>query len=119
MKVLFEYITGSYTLFNNLLHNYVAMFIIGCISYSIAYRAVGKLYRCDVIDGYGAGHILHWFIRLIVFSVIFILATTVLRIWNWFHGLPVYKWWIIGSVVGISIIIECIMNFKNKKQMFL
>lgn len=104
MKFLFEYIVDSFSLLENPLDDYVVMAIIGIISYAIAYGLVGKLYNYHMIDGRGAGHILHWIIRLIVFVIIFYLAATTIRIYNWFIALPNYKWWIIGfAIAGVTV----------------
>lgn len=104
LKYLFEYIVDSFSLLENPLDDYVVMAIIGIIAYGVAYSLVGKLYNYDIIDGRGAGHILHWIIRLIVFVIIFYLVATAIRIYNWFVALPNYKWWIIGLAMGGSIV---------------
>ncbi len=104
MKFLFEYLTDSFSLFSDPINNYIAMAVVGAVAYTIAYNLVGKLYRSDMIDGRGAGHFLHWIIRLVVFGVIFYAAATIIRVYFWFCGLPDVKWWIIGSVIGISVI---------------
>lgn len=111
MKYLFEYLTDSFSLLESPLDDYVVMTIIGIIAYSIAYGLVGRLYKDDVIDSRGAGHVLHWIIRLIVFVIIFYLAATAIRIHNWFMNLPSYKWWIIGLVIGVAIFICGLYKF--------
>lgn len=117
MKFLFEYLTDSFSLLENPLDDYFIMAIIGVIAYAIAYRLVGKLYSYDLIDGRGAGHFLHWFIRLIVFVVIFYAAATAIRVYTWFHGLPDYKWLIIvGTVVGVTALITGVRLFLNRRK---
>ncbi len=104
MKILFEYLTNSFSLLENPINDYVAMAIVGVIAYMIAYSIVGKFYRYDIIDGRRAGHILHWIIRGIVFTIIYYAFATAIRIYIWFNALPDYKWWIMGSAVGVLII---------------
>lgn len=116
MKYLFEYIVDSFSLLENPLDDYVIMAIIGTIAYGIAYSLVGKLYNYDIIDGRGAGHVLHWIIRLIVFVIIFYLVATAIRIYNWFMELPNYKWWIIGFVIAGSIVTYCLCKFHMFKK---
>lgn len=117
MKFLFEYLTDSFSLLENPLDDYVVMAIIGVIAYAIAYSLVGKLYSCDLIDGRGAGHFLHWIIRLIVFVVIFYVAATAIRVYSWFHGLPDYKWLIIaGTVVGVAALIIVVKLMLNRRE---
>ena len=117
LKILFVYITDSFSLLDNPLNDYIVMAAIGAISFAIAYAFVGKLYHYDLIDGRGAGHVLHWISRLIVFVVLFYTAATVIRIYYWFHGLPDYKWWIVGAVVtGVSLIAIMIKQLLVKRN---
>lgn len=118
MKLLFEYLISSFYLFEDPIKNYVAMAIVGCIAYIIAYGEVGLLYHLGLIDGRESGHMLHYIIRFVVFVFIFFICTIVIRAYNWFHDLPVYKWWVIVSIAGIYIIAQlvkkCIL-YKKKK----
>lgn len=116
MKYAFEYLTDSFSLLNNPIDDYVAMVIIGLIAYVIAYNLVGKLYSNNLIDGRRAGHILHWIIRLVVFVVTFYVAATVIRLYNWFHSLPDYKWFITGISVGTVIIGFIVIKFFVRKK---
>lgn len=104
MKILFEYLISSYSLFEDPIKNYVAMAIVTYAAYLIAYDEVGILYRIGLIDGYASGHVLHYIIRFIVFILLHFLFATGMRIINWFCNLPSYKWWIIASVIGTSIL---------------
>lgn len=116
MKFLFEYITDSFSLLDNPFNDYYIMAIIGVIAYIIAFSLVGKLYRYDIIDGRGAGHFLHWIIRLFVFAIIFYATAAVIRVYSWFHGLPEYKWWIIGLSVTVVIAVYFICLIKNRNK---
>lgn len=111
MKFLFTYLTDSFSLLENPIDDYVIMAVIGVIAYAIAYHLVGSLYRFDLIDGRGAGHFLHWIIRLAVFVIIFYVTATAIRIHTWFHALPSYKWWIIVSVIGAMIVGVAIVKY--------
>ena len=71
LKPIFEIITGEYILFENIFQNYIAMSIIGTIAYLIAKKIVGVLYREHVIDGKIIGSLIHWTVRLTVFSGVF------------------------------------------------
>ena len=115
MKLLFEYITSSFSLLEDPIKNYIVLAIIGSIAFPIAYGVVGKLYRFGLIYGREAGHVLHWIIRLIVFIAIFYVVAMIIRIYNWFHSLPDYKWWIVGSIISLLIIGGCIIRYLNNK----
>ena len=67
LKPIYELITGEYTLFDNIIYNYIVMTIVLFISYIIAFRLVGKLYNQKIINSRTTGSILHWGIRIIVF----------------------------------------------------
>lgn len=118
MKLLFEYLISSFSLFEDPIKNYVAMAIVGYMAYIIAYDEVGLLYRLGLINGRESGHILHYIIRLIAVLVIFFICSVAIRAYNWFHDLPVYKWWVIASVVGIftiALLVKICILFKKKK----
>ncbi len=117
MKILFEYLTHSFSLLDNPIDDYMAMAIVGVIAYMIAYSIVGKLYRYDIIDGRGAGRILHWIIRGIVFVIIYYVFATAIRIYKWFNALPDYKWWIMCSVAGVLIIGKILYRVWQDRRM--
>ena len=55
---IFDLITSPLSLFENPIHNYIAMALIGAAAFGIAYRIVGELgLRGE------AGSIAHWIIR--------------------------------------------------------
>ncbi len=61
-KFMFEIITSSLSLFENLIYNYVAMTIIGYIAYKITFSVIGELgFRGEI------GSISQWIIRIFVF----------------------------------------------------
>lgn len=95
IKIIFDLITSPLSLFENSLQNYIAMAIIGTISYGIAFRAVGEL----GLRGQ-AGSDVHWTIRLIVFLVIWLLCCIVIKIVTF-----VINNWIIVTICVIMILI--------------
>lgn len=117
MKILFEYLTNSFSLLDNPIDDYMAMAIVGVMAYMIAYSIVGKLYRYDIIDGRGAGHIWHWIIRGIVFAIIYYAFATAIRIYKWFNALPDYKWCIMSSAVGLFIIGKILYRVWQDRRM--
>ena len=113
LKPIFEIITGEYILFDNIIYNYIAMAIIGLIAYRIAWKCVKKLYNNDIISGKGIGSIIHWTIRLIVFSLIFYVCSFFIWITKFIY---IYKTIILGCAIGIIIIIITIKIIKNNKK---
>ncbi len=94
LKALFQYLTDSYALLENPVDNYIIMGVVGIVAFLIAYRIVGWFYDEDIISGSRVGSILHWIIRFIVFVAIYYVVATVIRIYKWITGLPLYMWWI-------------------------
>ena len=98
----------------------IIMAVVGFAAYLIAYNIVGWFYRTDMIDGRGAGHILHWVIRLIVFLAIYYAVATIIRIYKWVIGIPMYVWWIVAVVVGVAVILiiatRCFFNRRKLKN---
>lgn len=74
-KIFFDLITSQLSLFENPLHNYLAMAIIGVVAFAIAWNAVGE------IGARGeAGSILHWIIRIFAFVVIWLVLSVLIII---------------------------------------
>lgn len=118
LKILFEYLTDSYALLENPIHNYIIMGVVGLIAYFIAFGIVGWFYNEKMIRSSTAGSILHWTIRFIVFLVIYYTFATVIRIYNWIKSIPVHVWWIVLIIILVSIvmivILKIIVGQKNK-----
>lgn len=116
LKLLFEYLIDSYSLLENPIDNYVIMAAVGFAAYLIAYNIVGWFYHMDMIDGRGAGSILHWVIRFIVFVVIYYAVATAIRIYKWVTGIPIYVWWsVIAVTVGITVIVIVVQIVLHRK----
>ncbi|NLC87795.1 MAG: hypothetical protein GX682_03355 [Clostridiaceae bacterium] len=74
-KTFFDLITSQLSLFENPLHNYLAMTIIGVVAFAIAWNAVGE------IGARGeSGSILHWIIRIFSFVVIWLVLSILIII---------------------------------------
>lgn len=117
LKLAFEYLTDSYSLLENPIDNYIIMAVLGFLAYLIAYRIVGWFYSTDIIDGRGAGHILHWMIRFVVFVAIYYVVATVLRIYKWIIGVPMYIWWtVIAVVAGIAVTVTITKLVLHRKE---
>ena len=71
LKPVFEIITEEYVLFDNVIYNYIILSIIGVIALKVAWNFVGKLYDYGIIIGKSSGSIIHWIIRLMIFTVLF------------------------------------------------
>lgn len=111
MKLMFEYLTSSFSLFDNPIKDYVFMTIIGIIAFRVAYSVVGDFYSLGLISGRESGHMLHWIVRFIVLAVIFYVFATIIRIYRWFSSLPDYKWWVVGAIAALVIIGRCLIKY--------
>lgn len=78
LKPVFEMITGEYVLFDNVIYNYTILSIIGVIALKMAWNFVGKLYDYGIIIGKSSGSIIHWTIRLMVFTVLFYILSGII-----------------------------------------
>ena len=117
LKIAFEYLTDSYSLLENPTDNYIIMAGVGFIAYLIAYNIVGWFYGTDMITGSGAGHVLHWFIRFIVFVIIYYVAATAIRIYMWIIEIPKYVWLIVIATVIVLLAIDIIYKqIQNRKE---
>jgi hypothetical protein len=92
------------------------MAVVGFIAYIIAFLIVGRLYNADLIDGRGAGHVLHWIFRFLIFLIIYYAVATAIRIYYWIIEVPMFVWWIvITGLVITMVLIGLIRNRINKK----
>jgi len=117
LKLMFEYLTSSFSLLENPADNYIIMAVVFGIAYLIAYNIVGWLYHMDAIEGRGAGHVLHWIIRFIVFLILYYAFATVLRIYKWMISVPQAIWLIviifISGIVGVVGLVKFVLSKKN------
>lgn len=98
---IFDLITSPLSLFENSIHNYIAMVVIGAIAFAIAFRAVGELgLRGE------AGSIAHWIIRLFVFVFIWLLCCVAIKIITFI----INNW----LVIIISIVLLLIVYLMKK-----
>lgn len=117
LKTMFNYLIDSYSLSDSPLENYIQMLIIGCIALVIAYKLVGKLYVLDIIDGSMAGKFFHWFIRLIVFIVLFYVCSFIMSFYKWFILLPEYvQMGIKVSIVVTFVFVQLLVYLKRQKR---
>ena len=98
---IFDLITSPLSLFENPIHNYIAMAVIGAIAFAIAFRAVGEL----GLRG-KAGSIAHWIIRLFVFVFIWLLCCVAIKIITFI----INNW----LVIIISIVLLLIVYLMKK-----
>lgn len=98
---IFDLITSPLSLFENPIHNYIAMAVIGAIAFAIAFRAVGEL----GLRG-KAGSITHWIIRLFVFVFIWLLCCVAIKIITFI----INNW----LVIIISIVLLLIVYLMKK-----
>ena len=92
---IFDLITSPLSLFENPIHNYIAMAVIGAIAFAIAFRAVVELgLRGE------AGSIAHWIIRFIVFVAIWLVSCIIIKAITF-----IINNWIIVTICAIMLLI--------------
>lgn len=108
-KILFDLITSPLSLFENPFYNYIAMAIIGCVAFKIAFTIVGDLGLRDE-----AGSIAHWIIRFFVFVLIWFICYVAIALISF-----VINNWIIVTISAILLIIVYVLKIyanKNSKS---
>ena len=111
LKPIFEWLTGDFALFDNPLYNYIVMAVIGIIAFGVAFSLVGALYRAEHLSSRGAGSIIHWAIRLIVFVIIFYIFSALMWLVQHIIAAP---WLSLGIFMGaLVLIIGSIIAFKQ------
>ena len=105
-KFLFDLITSPLSLFENPIHNYIAMAIIGFISFKIAFAIVGELgLRGE------AGSIVHWIIRLFVFAFMWFICCVAITLITFI----INNWIVIIISVILILIIYCLKKHAQNK----
>lgn len=116
LKPIFEWLTDGYTLFDNVIYNYVVMAIVGYIAFAVAWNGVGSLYRNNVISGRTSGSVLHWIFKLITFAVLFSVVSIILRLIRLIITVPLWIWFTI-TIVGLLIVgITIFLIIRNKQD---
>lgn len=84
---------------------WIILAIIALAAYAIAFQAVGDLYDSGMISGSAAGSVLHWFIRLFVFVVIWAVTYFII----WLAKLIFAHWVVVVSILGGILIATAII----------
>lgn len=119
LKLLFEYLTSTYSLVENPVNDLVLLGVIGSIAFSVSYRIVGWPYREDFILGSGVGSFMHWTIRFIVLAGLHCVLATAIKIYAWIVSVPVYAWWITLGIILGGVIIFWVWNHSRTKKVAL
>jgi len=114
LKPLYEMITGEFSIFNNIVFNYIAMLAILRLSYKIAFKFIGEFYVLGLISSREAGSFLHWIIRFIFFILLFYIFTLLIWMMQFFIAISWWVWAILGVGILLAIILIVIM-FRVKK----
>lgn len=114
LKPIFEWLTGNYNLFDNIIYNYIAMAIVGLLAFTIAWEFVGELYNSDLIRGRAIGSIIHWVVRFIAFVVIFSVFSIIIWFIKLILSIPVLVWWMVLGITMAMIICVLVRHFLKK-----
>lgn len=99
-------------------YEYLILAVIGAVAYGIAYRCVGDMYHMGAIDGRTSGSFFHWFIRLILFVVLWAVTYGVIVAVRWLTANWVMVLCILGGIVAVTCIALTVTIFirNNKKK---
>ena len=91
------------------IYNYIILSIIGVIALKVAWNFVGKLYDYGIIIGKSSGSIIHWIIRLMIFTVLFYILGGII----WLTKLVyLYK---TESIIILASSVIILILYKNSK----
>lgn len=112
MKIIFDYAINPLGIpMLEPLYEWSILFLIELIAFKIAFSKVGDLYRYGFIHSRDVGSIIHWIIRIIVFT--FIWAITYGFFWI---GLFLFAYWkILILIITISFLVIIIKWYLKKK----
>ena len=116
LKPIFEWLTGNYNLFDNVLYNYVTMAVVGFLAFMVAWKIIGSLYEHDLIRGSAAGSIIHWVVRFIAFIVIFSLISVIIWLVKFIIAVPVWVWWASVGICVIVISVTIVRHFLRNES---
>ncbi|HJJ09747.1 MAG TPA: hypothetical protein OIM50_05595 [Clostridiaceae bacterium] len=117
LKPVFEIITEEYVLFDNVIYNYIILSIIGVIALKVAWNFVGKLYDYGIIIGKSSGSIIHWIIRLMIFTVLFYILGGIIWLTKLVYLYKTESIIILASSVIILILYKLIQKvYTNNKR---
>ena len=110
-------ITGEYVLFDNVIYNYIILSIIGVIALKVAWNFVGKLYDYGIIIGKSLGSIIHWIIRLMIFTVLFYILSGIIWLTKFVYLYKTESIIILSSSAIILILYKFIQKvYTNNKR---
>ncbi len=117
LKILFEYVTGCFSLFDNAAYNQAAMGVIGIIAFAIAFGTVKGLYQDGVIEGGTIGSIIHYVVRGIVFIALFLAFTGIVWICRLAIQVPVWVWITLAvTAIAVAIMLAAIKHFRELQK---
>jgi hypothetical protein len=106
-KFIFEGIVGSFTVSDNILHNYLIMLAIGMISFPITFEYVSHLYRDGFISGRLLGKISFWLTYTLVTLVLMMLSAFVFYLVKLVLSVHFLIW-----IIVVLLAILAILRFK-------
>jgi hypothetical protein len=106
-KFIFEGIVGSFTVSDNILHNYLIMGFIGMISFPISFGFVRHLYRDGFISGKLLGQISFWLTYTLVTLVLMMLSAFVFFLVKLVLSVHFLIW-----IIVVLLAIFAILRFK-------
>lgn len=115
MSSLFNLLMYPLGLPINPLYSYIIMFVVGEIAYQIAFSLVGDLYDKNLLQSSSGGSICHWFIRALVYIMIWAVLYALISIGKFvFHNWKVIL--LIGGCILAAVIVFTVIAIVRKKK---
>jgi|GEM_PF-1265453 len=127
-QIILESISSNFPISGNIALDNVLYAFIGVVAFSIAFNVVGLIF--DFIGFYDSSLMsgVHWYVRVLIFSVIAYILRKVFQLVNWLIGIPIYVYLIIIILVILTHVIvhktrsekksSCIEFEKDKEECF-
>lgn len=95
---MFDILTGDVAVCDNVLYNYLFMFLVGEFAFRLTYSRVGNAYRSGAIGERVSGSILHWVIRIVVYVILAYALRAGIWTYNFVIGIPPWVWLVLLTV---------------------
>lgn len=107
LKLLFEFATESLSVFENPLHDYVAMAVIGAIAFAAGW---------EVSPGGRWGAVIHWVARFVVFVLLWAIMRSCVLLYRWVSTIPVgVIMAVVIGVLGLGILAAILLKSRRER----
>ena len=104
LKPLFEILTGKVAVMDNVIYNWLIMFVIGEVAYRVAKSFVRNQYSMGAISGKASGSIIHWTIRLLSYVICAYMLRGCIWLYEFTEASPHWVLWLLLGIAAIFVL---------------